>query len=91
MESTIDRFLLIIEYEDVRMPWLEGQTKIETKRWHNIKQRKVMRTNELDAFNQIFPEYSYWLTTGKELPEAGQISPMTKRAHTRSKTAPKAG
>lgn len=91
MNLIIDRFLLIVEYEDIRMPWLESQTGIEAKRWHSIKQRKVMRTSELEMFNNVFPEYKVWLNTGLEIPEAGHISPMTKRAHTTSKTAPKAG
>lgn len=91
MESIIDRFLLIVEAEDIRMPWLEGETKIGAGRWHDIKKRKVMRTSELEAFNKIYPQYKVWLATGIEIPEEGHISPMTKRAHTDSKTAPKAG
>lgn len=91
MELIIDRFLLILEAEDIKMPWLESQTEISAGRWHDVKKRKVMRTSELDAFNKIFPEYKVWLSTGLEIPEAGHVSPMTKRAHTNSKTAPKVG
>jgi hypothetical protein len=79
MNDTVDRFLLLLELERVKMPWLEGQTGIETKRWHSIKQRKVMRTSELDAITCLYPEYAYWLATGKELVAAGQVSPLTKR------------
>ncbi len=32
----------------------------------------------IEKASEVFPEYSYWLATGKELPEAGQISPMTE-------------
>jgi DNA-binding XRE family transcriptional regulator len=32
----------------------------------------------IEKANEVFPEYCYWLATGKELPEAGQISPMTE-------------
>lgn len=91
MESIIDRFLLIVEVEGIKMPWLEGVTEISAARWHDVKKRKVMRTSELDALNKIFPEYKVWLSTGLEIPESGHISPMTKREHTNSKTAPKAG
>lgn len=80
VESIVDRFLLLLDFEKNKMPWLEGQTGIDAKRWHGVKQRKVMRTSELDAVLKIYPNYAYWLTTGKEIPEAGQISPMTKRA-----------
>jgi hypothetical protein len=79
MNSTIDRFLLIIEYENIKMPWLEEITGIEVTRWRNIKKRGVMRTSELDAFNKAYPEYSVWLATGLEIPQEGYVSPMTKR------------
>jgi transcriptional regulator with XRE-family HTH domain len=29
----------------------------------------------IEAISEIFPEYGYWLGTGKVLPECGQISP----------------
>lgn len=79
MNSTIDRFLLIIEYENVKMPWLEDVTGIDATRWRNIKKRGVMRTSEMDAFNKVFPEYSIWLSTGLELSEEGHISPLSKK------------
>ena len=81
MESTIDRFMLLLELEKVKMPWLERQAGIDAKRWHSVKQRRVMRTSELDAIIKIYPEYSYWLVTGKEISEIDQINPLTKRAN----------
>ena len=39
-----------------------------------------MRTSELEAIQAIYPEYAVWLSTGLEIPEAGHVSPMTKRA-----------
>ncbi|CUS41990.1 MAG: hypothetical protein VB954_00110 [Thalassolituus sp.] len=80
MESIVDRFLVLVIAEGVKMPWLAAQTNIEAKRWHTIKQRKGMRTSELEAVIAIWPEYAYWLTTGKEIPDSGQISPSTKQA-----------
>ncbi len=50
-----------------------------------------MRTSELDAVLSLFPEYALWITTGKEIPEAGQISPMTKKAQRTLKPTPKVG
>src|SRR5690606_7447723 len=32
----------------------------------------------LEAISSVFPEYEYWIYTGKEMPVGGQISPMTK-------------
>jgi len=74
------------------MPWLEGKTGIIKKRWASVKSGHAeMRAKEIQALSVIWPEYAYWLATGEELPEAGQISPMTKKAHELSKTAPRAG
>tara|TARA_R110001583_G_scaffold136559_1_gene288382 strand:- start:65 stop:319 length:255 start_codon:yes stop_codon:yes gene_type:complete len=84
MKSIVDRFLLLVSAEGVKMPWLEEQTGIEAKRWHTVKQRKGMRTSELETIIAIWPEYAYWLTTGQELPDAGQISPSTKQAQRRA-------
>jgi hypothetical protein len=91
MNTIIDRFLLILQEEQRLMPWLELQTGIPRKRWTNIKQRGVMRTEELEAIYKLYPEYEVWLATGKEYPQQGQISPMTKRAHASLKTGPQAG
>lgn len=91
METTVDRFLTLWEEEELSAPWLNRNTGIDTTRWYSIKQRKVMRTNEVEAIQKIYPEYAVWLTTGLEMPEAGHISPMTKKAQNNLKTAPKAG
>ena len=81
MSDPIDRFLLLIECEGFKMPWLEKRTGIDRKRWSNIKIRHTeMKATDLQALARAFPEYAYWLATGEELPEKGQISPMTKRA-----------
>ena len=38
-----------------------------------------IRIDDLEAIAEAFPEYKHWLVFGEELPEAGQISPMTKQ------------
>lgn len=91
MDETVNRFLFLMENEGIKMPWLEERTGIEAQRWHTIKKRKVMRTSELDAITALWPEYAYWLVSGQELPEAGQISPMTKKAQRDLKKTPKVG
>lgn len=79
MKRIIDRFKLLVRIENIKMPWLEEQTNIVQKRWSNVKaENSEMRATEVEALNKVFPEYSYWLATGNEMPEAGQISPMTK-------------
>ena len=88
MDSISDRFKQLEDAEGFKMPWLEEQTGVKAKRWHTIKQRGDMRSSELSCLIDLWPEYAYWLTTGMELPEAGQISPMTKRAQRQLKKAP---
>jgi hypothetical protein len=80
MEKIVHRFLELVESEGIKFPWLAGITNIEAARWRRIKARKVMRTSELEAIQAIYPEYAVWLSTGLEIPEAGHVSPMTKRA-----------
>ncbi|MAD46504.1 MAG: hypothetical protein CMI02_03080 [Oceanospirillaceae bacterium] len=92
MSTPLDRFLLLLEVEGVKLPWLEERTGIKRKRWATVKAGSVeMRAAETEALAKLWPEYGYWLATGEELPEAGQISPMTKREQKRLKPTPKAG
>ena len=78
MNDIVERLSLLIETEKITMTWLERQTGIKRKRWYAIKERKVMRTSELEAVQKIYPEYKVWLSSGMEFPEHGQISPETK-------------
>ena len=79
MGKIVNRFKVLIQFENVKLPWLAEQTGIGKKRWANVKSEHLeMRAAEVEALAQIWPEYAYWITTGKELPESGQISPITK-------------
>ena len=42
------------------------QEKQKTYAWH------------IESISKIFPKYAYWLTTGNEIPKAGQISPINE-------------
>lgn len=45
----------------------------------NIEQEKQKAYAwHCESISKAFPEYAYWLTTGLELPQGGQISPMTE-------------
>ena len=91
-DEATERFCLLLKLEDIKIPWLEEKTGIDKKRWSNIKYRgNPIRTIETQALSKVWPEYAYWLTTGEELPEAGQISPLSKLAQSSYKTAPKVG
>jgi hypothetical protein len=90
MEIILDRFVLLVQVENVKMPWLEEQTGVVASRWNKVKTgQNEMRASDVEALVQVWPEYAYWLATGKEIIEAGQISPLTRREYTTSKTAPK--
>lgn len=56
-----------------------NKTGIKKATVENIerKQQKI-NGDQITAIVKTFPEYAYWLTTGLELPESGQISPATK-------------
>lgn len=80
MSSPADRFRELVEVEGLKMPWLEAETGISKKRWTNVRHGTVeMRAEEIAAIEKLYPEYGYWLAFGKELPEAGQVSPAAKR------------
>ncbi|ASP40343.1 DNA-binding protein [Bacterioplanes sanyensis] len=86
MERIVDRFVLLANVEDVKMPWLQKQTGISAGRWHKVKTgQNEMRASDVDALVKVWPEYAYWLVTGEELPESGQISPMSRNKKNRSR------
>lgn len=91
-KGQVDRLKLIWTDERLSAPWLAEKTGIDVDRWRSVKSGRVeIRGSEIEEIAKLFPEYGYWLTTGIELPESGQISPMTKRAHAKLKTGPQAG
>lgn len=92
INDPVERFRLLVQMENIKMPWLEKNSGIERKRWANIKNSGYeLKATETQALGKIFPEYALWITTGEELPEAGQISPLSKLAQSSYKTAPKVG
>lgn len=71
-----DRLLEVIDKSGMSATELEKRTGIKAFTWGNLKTGK-QRANEehISALASLFPEYAYWITTGKTLPDAGQISP----------------
>lgn len=43
-----------------------------------MNKRGQIRSEEIEEIGKAFPDYKLWLAFGEEMPEAGQISPMTK-------------
>lgn len=87
-----DRILEILVYEKIKNPKLEELTGISRYTWQNIrnKQERSIKDEEIQAISTLYKEYRYWLVSGEELPEVGQISPMTKAAQQSLKTHGKA-
>lgn len=44
-------------------------------------ERQQINGSYLEAICEAYPEYAYWLVTGKTLPEAGQTSPELEKMH----------
>jgi len=77
-----ERLNAVIEEEGANRPFLEKQTGIKAKRWSNVQSGQAKAyAEEIEAIAKIWPEYSYWLVTGEEVAEVGQVSPLTKRAN----------
>ncbi|MFO1390460.1 hypothetical protein [Cellvibrio sp.] len=83
MENTdvIDRINLLVELEKISRDQLSQKTGINYTRWTNALQRKAkLRHEEIEALGKAWPEFRLWIAYGEEIPEAGQISPMTKKS-----------
>lgn len=81
MEDAVLRIKKICDSEGISREELAQRTGITYSRWHNLmNDRGKIKSEELEAAGKAWPEYRLWLAYGEELPEAGQISPMTKAA-----------
>lgn len=71
-----DRIRKLRESLGLDRTMFEAKTGIKAKTWSNVESG-TQRANEehIQAIIEKWPEYAYWLTTGKTIPEAGQISP----------------
>ncbi|MFA5016209.1 MAG: DNA-binding protein [Methylobacter sp.] len=76
MNNINSRFNYLLDYMGLSNPVLERHTGIKSTIWANVRNGKS-RVNEdhLEAINKMWPQYSYWITTGQTLVDAGQISP----------------
>lgn len=87
-----DRIKEIEREEKLTREDLAEKAEIKYTRLRNlVGGQTIFRMDDIEAIATVFPEYEYWLYTGKELPEAGQISPMTKAAQKNLGTQGKAG
>lgn len=86
-----DRIKEIEQIESLTREELARKVDITYTRLRNLVGGQTkFRMEDLQAISTVFPEYEYWIYTGKEIPEAGQISPMTKAAQQELRTQGKA-
>lgn len=79
--NAIERIKELLKAEGISRDQLAERTKIPYSRWQNVITEKTkLRAEEIEALGSAYPEYKLWLAYGEEMPEAGQISPMTKKA-----------
>ncbi len=80
MSKINERFNIVLDYMGLSNPILERHTGIKSTTWANVRNGKS-RINEdhLEAVINLWPEYTYWITTGETIPEAGQISPEIEK------------
>lgn len=77
MNNAEDRALLLIE--KAKLADLDRQGETSYTRWQSIKRgRARVGAIEMEILGRVFPQYRWWLMTGEEQPEMGQISPATE-------------
>lgn len=81
--DVVDRIELLLKLQSLKKKDLPDKTGIPQSRWQRVFNRSVKtRHEDVEAVSSLFPQYEYWLFTGKELPAAGQVSPLTEKIQT---------
>lgn len=79
--SILERVRKFKEIEGYTLKELEEVTGTKWRRWQNILQGQAkLCTDDIEGIIKRHGEYALWISTGKEEPSIGQISPMTAKA-----------
>lgn len=74
----LDRLKLCIKMGGVSQASVAEECGINKDRLSKALTKKIrLSSSELIAIAEQYPNYKYWIVFGEELPESGQISPMT--------------
>lgn len=77
----IDRINLLIRIFNLQIKEIGAKAGIERSRMTKVLKKDLrMSSSELIGIANQFPEFKHWIMFNEEIPEAGQISPMTKLA-----------
>lgn len=75
-----ERIRILREALQLTRDQFSAKTGIGSNQLTNIEQKKQKAYAwHIEQIAQRLPEYALWLTTGKTIPEAGQISPDMER------------
>lgn len=78
-----ERILQIIEWKTDghrKFKHFEELTGINAQKWQNLGQGKQRANDEMiESIGKVFPQYAYWLVTGKTDEAHGHISPILER------------
>lgn len=73
MERMADRARLLIKKLGPKKTSLHGG---DYDRWKSVSKGAVrVSTEEIEVLVSIYPQYAFWLISGKPAPEIGQTSP----------------
>ena len=90
-----ERILEIIERETDshrKFKQFEELTGVSATKWQNLGQGKQRANDEMiEAIGNRWPQYAYWLVTGKTDEEHGHTSPILERIREDLKRAGKVG
>jgi hypothetical protein len=76
-----DRLIAFFNETGTTSKEMEKLTGVDREKWNAIRAgRRRVNEDDIAGFNEGFPQFAYWLTTGKTIPEAGQISPEIEMA-----------
>ena len=76
-----ERLIEFFNVSGVTSKDMEKLTGIDREKWNAVRaKRRRVNEDDIEAFNKAFPQFTYWLTTGKTIPEAGQVSPGMDKA-----------
>src|SRR5690554_5981119 len=77
----IDRIRLFFTLMGIKRKPLLEKLGIDYNRFAQVMGRKqALRAKELIQIAGEFPEYEYWILSGKDMPEVEQLNPMSKIA-----------
>ena len=89
-----ERIRKVYEWSGMSAAQLEKETGIDRYTWGNLLNlNKKVRANEdhISAIDKLFPQFSYWIATGRTQTEAGNISPEIDSARRDCEQTQKAG